>query len=161
MGHMEKCLVRTPWADRSSTSAALCCCHCYSKSLCLDHCGQRERQVRATQPRTTPAPSKKKSLLLEKMTQGLEDTDCSYSCIRWEFRFNQTQIFYLKYHRQVTIGLQIKTEQPECGGIHQNWAAKDKRYKTPQIARKRKKKTISYQKSLWSHFVQKWHNTEH
>lgn len=49
MGHKEKCLVQTPWADRSSTSAALCCCHCYSKSLCLDHCGQRERQVRATQ----------------------------------------------------------------------------------------------------------------
>lgn len=47
MGHREKCLVRTPWADRSSTSAALCCCHCYSKSLCLDHCGQREKQVRA------------------------------------------------------------------------------------------------------------------
>lgn len=57
MGHREKCLVRTPLADRSSTSAALCCCHCYSKSLCLDHCGQRERQVRAAQPQTAPAPS--------------------------------------------------------------------------------------------------------
>lgn len=57
MGHREKCLVRTPLADRSSTSAALCCCHCYSKSLCLDHCGQRERKVRATQAQTAPAPS--------------------------------------------------------------------------------------------------------
>lgn len=57
MGHREKCLVRTPLADRSSTSAALCCCHCYSKSLCLDHCGQRERKVRATQAQTANRPS--------------------------------------------------------------------------------------------------------
>lgn len=59
MGHREKCLVRTPLADRSSTSAALCCCHCYSKSLCLDHCGQRERKVRAAQAQAAPAPSER------------------------------------------------------------------------------------------------------
>ena len=41
-GHKGTCLGGTPWAGRSSTSAARCCCHCYSKSLCLDHCDQRK-----------------------------------------------------------------------------------------------------------------------
>lgn len=36
-GHKEKCLVQTPWAGMSSSAAALNCCHCYSKSLCLNH----------------------------------------------------------------------------------------------------------------------------
>lgn len=40
----ETCLRETLWVDRSSTSAAHCCCHCYSKNLCLDHCRRKKRR---------------------------------------------------------------------------------------------------------------------
>lgn len=83
MGHREKCLVRTPWADRSSTSAALCCCHCYSKSLCLDHCGQRERQVRATQLRTAWAPTNHLNAAFgDDARAWFEEEGWPYSCIK-------------------------------------------------------------------------------
>lgn len=39
----------TPWVDRSSSAAAQNCCRCYSKSPCLDHCSQRERQEKEPQ----------------------------------------------------------------------------------------------------------------
>lgn len=78
--HRETCLRGTPWVGRSSTSVGHCCCHCYSKSLCLDHCGQRERQVRATQLWTASAPtnhSQKPLLVLETMQGRFEEEGCS------------------------------------------------------------------------------------
>lgn len=79
----ETCLRGTPWAGRSSTSVARCCCHCYSKSLCLDHCGQRERQVRATQLRTAWAPTNHLHAAFgDDARAWFEEEGWSYSCIK-------------------------------------------------------------------------------
>ena len=118
MGHREKCLVRTPWADRSSTSAALCCCHCYSKSLCLDHCGQRERQVRATQLWTALAPTNQSHPAFgDDATAWFEEERSVLTAAS-----NKTGPDYcLFFHLKFTIVVRFKNKkrgQPEGGRRH-------------------------------------------
>lgn len=48
-GRRGTCWGGTPWVGRSSSAAAHCCCRCYSKSPCRDHCRQTERLFRRSQ----------------------------------------------------------------------------------------------------------------
>lgn len=114
MGHREKCLVRTPLADRSSTSAALCCCHCYSKSLCLDHCGQRERQVRAAQPQAAPAPSKRPRPPAVRSRARFEEEGGGrfYSCVKGIIQHHKNA----RPHYRLFVHLEMKSHNYKIKG---------------------------------------------